>query len=128
MAEARKKAKGKAGRPRAVTPDVVGKLEEAFTVGANITQACDFAGISRDTYYDYCERNAGFIDKVAEWSARTGLRAKYNIHKAIENKDVDVSKWYLERTDDAYNPKKRAEITGTDGGAVQIEFGWASDE
>lgn len=128
MAEARKKAKGKAGRPRAITPDVVGKLEEAFTVGANITQACDFAGISRDTYYDYCERNAGFIDKVAEWSARTGLRAKYNIHKAIENKDVDVSKWYLERTDDAFNPKKRAEITGTDGGAVQIEFGWASDE
>ena len=65
---------------------------------------------------------------MAEWSARTGLRAKYNIHKAIENKDVDVSKWYLERTDDAYNPKKRAEITGTDGGAVQIEFGWAENE
>lgn len=128
MAEARKKQKDKGGRPLAVTPDVVGKLEEAFTVGANITQACDFAGISRDAYYNYCERNEGFTDKVAEWSARTGLRAKYNIHKAIENKDVDVSKWYLERTDDAYNPKRRAEITGTDGGAVQIEFGWASDE
>lgn len=128
MAEAKKKAKGKAGRPRVVTPGVVEKLEEAFTVGANITQACDFAGISRDTYYNYCKRNAGFADKVEEWSARTGLRAKYNIYKAIENKDVDVSKWYLERTDDAFNPKKRAEITGSDGGAVQIEFGWANDE
>ena len=128
MAEARKKQKDKGGRPLAVTPDVVRKLEKAFTVGANVTQACDFAGISRDTYYRYCEQNAGFTDKVAEWSARTGLRAKYNIHKAIENKDVDVSKWYLERTDDAFNPKKRAEITGTDSGAVQIEFGWASDE
>lgn len=128
MAEARKKAKGKAGRPRVFTADVVTKLEEAFTIGANVTQACDFAGISRNAYYNYCEQNEGFNDKVAEWSARTGLRAKYNIHKAIENKDVDVSKWYLERTDDAYNPKKRAEITGTDGGAVQIEFGWAENE
>ena len=128
MAEVRKKQKKKDGRPLAVTPDVVRKLEKAFTVGANVTQACDFAGISRETYYKHCERNAGFTDKVAEWSARTGLRAKYNIHKAIEAEDVDVSKWYLERTDDAFNPKKRAEITGTDGGAVQIEFGWASDE
>lgn len=127
MAEVKRRKKGKAGRPRAVTPAVVGKLEEAFSFGANVTQACDFAGISRDTYYEYCKISPGFTDKVEEWSGRTGLRAKYNIHKAVVAGDLEVSRWLLEKTDDAFNPKKRAEVTGADGGAVQIEFGWADD-
>lgn len=123
-----KKKKGRPGRPRAVTPEVLQDLELAFTAGATVAQACDFADVAQSTFYLYQQETAGFSERVAEWRARTGLRAKLNIKKAIDEGDADTSRWYLEKTDDAFNPKKRAEITGADGGAVQLAFGWMDEK
>lgn len=120
--------KGKAGRPRAVTRSVLRDLELAFTAGATVAQACDFANIAQSTFYLYQQEHDGFSERVDEWRARTGFRAKLNVQKAIQEGDADMSKWYLEKTDDAFNPKKRAEITGEGGGAVQLAFGWMDEK
>ena len=123
-----KKKKNLGGRPTKMTKATIDKLEAAFTAGATILQACDWAHISADTYYNYGRAHPGFFDSVAQWRARLGLRAKLNVQRAIVTGDEDVSRWYLEKTDDAFNPKKRAEITGEGGGAVQLAFGWMDEK
>lgn len=41
------------GRPLKVDYKLMSRLEDALRNGANVTEACNYAGISRDTYYRY---------------------------------------------------------------------------
>jgi ACT domain-containing protein len=41
------------GRPLKVGYKIMSKLEDALRNGSNVTEACNYAGISRDTYYRY---------------------------------------------------------------------------
>mgnify|MGYP001588212669 CR=1 FL=1 len=52
------------GRPTVVTPEVVRKLEQAFSIDATITEACSYAGISRDTFYRWKDENPELYDKM----------------------------------------------------------------
>ena len=110
-----KKTTNRVGRPTVMTNDVIGKLELAYTAGANNTQACDFADISQDALYDYIKKNPEFSEKIEHWKQRLKLRAKMNIKNAINDGDEDMSKWYLEKTDDGFNPKVRQEVSGSLG-------------
>ena len=80
-----------------MTDAVVGKLEEGFLRGMNDTECCLYAGISRDTLHEYCKKNPEFSDKKEALKSRPSLKAKMNITDAIENGDIEISKWYLER-------------------------------
>ena len=83
-------------RPRKINEEVVGKLEYAFMKGFNVTEACDYAEISRDTYYDNLKKN------------------KLNLAEAIESGDLDESKYYLERKcKDEFSPKQEIQHSGT---------------
>ena len=55
-----KTSKKTVGRPQKLTDEIVGKLIYAFQKDFNVTEACDYAGISRDTYYDWCKNKKGF--------------------------------------------------------------------
>ena len=110
-----KKTTNRVGRPTVMTNEVIGKLELAYTAGANNTQACDFADISQDALYDYIKKNPEFSEKIEHWKQRLKLRAKMNIKNAINDGDEDMSKWYLEKTDDGFNPKVRQEVSGSLG-------------
>ena len=93
---ARKKHAG--GRPTLMTETVVGKLEVAFSVGANISQACLVAGISRDTYYDYIKKNVRYADRFEQLRQKPVLAAKKRVVDAIvEENDTSTAKWFLER-------------------------------
>ena len=122
MATTKKRSnKGAGGRPSIMTKDVVNKLEIAYTAGSNDTQACDFADISRTTLYKYINEQEGFADKIEQWKQRLKLRAKMNIQNAINDGDKDTSKWYLEKTDEAFNPKNKQELTGKDGNPIEVQ-------
>ena len=110
-----KKTTNRVGRPTVMTNEVIGKLELAYTAGSNNTQACDFADISQDALYDYIKKNPEFSEKIEHWKQRLKLRAKMNIKNAINDGDEDMSKWYLEKTDDGFNPKVRQEVSGSLG-------------
>ena len=109
------------GRPSIMTKDVVNKLEIAYTAGANDTQACDFADISRTTLYKYINEQEGFANKIERWKQRLKLRAKMNIQESINDGDRDISRWYLEKTDEAFNPKNKQELTGKDGKPIEVQ-------
>ena len=109
------------GRPTVMTNDVIAKLELAYTADANNTQACDFAGISEDSLYAYIRKNPDFRDKIECWKQRLKLGAKMNVKNTIADGDKDMSKWYLEKTDNGFNPKQKQELTGKDGNPIEVQ-------
>lgn len=69
----------KEGRPTVMTPAVVQKLEQAFAIDATIEEACSYAGIARQTYYDYIEKNPEFSDRIADLRNRPVLKARQTV-------------------------------------------------
>ena len=53
------------GRPPKVNYRIMIKLVDAIQHNANITDACRYAGISRDTFYRYLNREEVFAEKMA---------------------------------------------------------------
>ncbi|HEM4378942.1 TPA: hypothetical protein U1Y46_000379, partial [Streptococcus suis] len=53
-----------------------------------------------------------FSDRKELLKQRLKTRAKLNISNAIEDGDVVISKWYLERKDDEFKTKTKLEHDG----------------
>lgn len=102
------------GRPTKMTDECVGKLEEAFKDGANITEACKVAQIDRSIYYDWLEKDAEFSDKMANAQEYPDVIAKMVIVKAIRSDDVDTAKWWAERRLKGFNTKTETSISFED--------------
>lgn len=75
----------------------VSKLLAAFWRGANITEACNYAGISRETYYQWCKEMPELSDSFAAARTNVSEKAKAIIVDAIEKGDINAAKWWLER-------------------------------
>jgi transposase len=91
--------------------DTEAKLIEAFGKSFNITEACQFAGIHRDTYYDWIKQIEGFEARMEEAKAAPLKKAKSVIDTALRAGDVATAKWYVERRDPDFKPK--AEVDNT---------------
>lgn len=87
----------KVGRPTVMTEAMIGKLELLFAQGLSDREACLIADISPSTLYDYCTENPDFAERKELLKDKPKIKAKLNVAEAIENKDIDMSKWYLER-------------------------------
>ena len=89
------------GRSTKLTPEVVKKLEEAFSIGANVKQACYYANISRQSYYTYVKDNPQLSDRLEDLREKLPLQALQNLANSITGQKVlgsmDDSKWLLVR-------------------------------
>lgn len=52
------------GRPPKVNYKVMTKLEDALRNGASVTEACNYASVSRDTYYRYLNTEDVFAKRM----------------------------------------------------------------
>ena len=89
----------KVGRPSVFTDSVVNKLEQAFAIGANDTQACSYAGISRQTFYVKLKADPVFRDKIEAQKEKLALKAKEQLAKLIQGGDRATILWYLDRVE-----------------------------
>ena len=89
--------KNKRGRPTVITPEVLRKLEYGFLRGLTDVECCLYAGISKQALYDYCNKNPDFTDRKEDLKKQPSVQAKLNVTEAIDNGDIDLSRWYLER-------------------------------
>ena len=85
------------GRPTVMTPDIITKLEQAFSIGCSDDEACIYADISRMTLHRYQKDNPEFCDRKELLKQKLVLKARTNIATKINEGDIDVSKWYAER-------------------------------
>lgn len=104
-------------RPTVRTPEVDRKIEECASLGASIEEIAFYAGIHRDTLYDWMKKDTELSDRIKELQERPILLARQTVIKAIDN--PEYATWYLER-----KRKKefsaRQELTGEDGSPLQV--------
>jgi hypothetical protein len=116
-------AENKVGRPTVMTDAMIGKLEMLFAKGLSDREACLIADITPSTLYDYCNKNPEFTERKELLKEKVKIQAKLNIAEAIENKDVDNSKWYLERkAKDEFSVKQMIEADVTNEVTINIEL------
>ena len=108
------------GRPVVITPSCVAKLEAAFQNGFNVTQACNYSGISTSTFYRKMEKDTEFCNKMTMAQDFLNQKAREVIaHHIIEGSARDA-RWWLERkSKDEFSV--RNEVTGEDGGAIKTQ-------
>lgn len=84
-------------RPTKYTPETAKKITDAIRVGATYRLACDYAGVSEDTFARWRERYADFAEgiKEAEGAGAVGWLAK--IEKAANEGVWQAAAWKLER-------------------------------
>lgn len=91
------------------TPSTINKLIAAFNNGFNISEACHYAEIGRDTYYKKIQRDPEFKEKMAKAQSAVGRKAKEVIvHSIQEGNTGDAWRW-LERRDPDFKPKQEIE-------------------
>lgn len=108
----KEKKKNPIGRPRAITPEKLDKLEEAFKLGCTNREACFYADVAESTFYDFLKEYPEYSDKIAMWKDYEKIKARYVVHKALEKGDRDMAKWYLERkAKDEFSTKQEFDST-----------------
>jgi len=100
------------GRPTIMTEEKVKEIESYFANGATDLEACFLANISKQTLYNYQDKNPEFVDRKEALKNMPKYKAKVNVVKEIDKGDKDTSKWYLERKDKEF--KNRTDITTDD--------------
>ncbi len=78
-----------------MVPETIAKLEQAFGYGASDSEACFYAGISKDALYDYCRVHPEFSHRKEALKERPILKARQTIIDSLNN--PEYAKWYLER-------------------------------
>lgn len=84
-------------RPTVMTPEVIAKLEEAFTWGVSDVEACLWAGIAPASLYLYQEKHPKFSERKEALKSTPDLYAQRVVTEKIKRGDKDTAKWWLER-------------------------------
>lgn len=108
------------GRPTVMTPEVVVKLEHAFAIDSTVEEACSYAEISRNSFYDYLQKNPDFSNRIEELRQRPVLAARERAVKGIHESYGNAMD-YLKRKK-KLEFAERIEQTGADGKELQINI------
>ena len=100
------------------TPERSKRLLDAIRMGATYELACNYAGISPDTFDRWRKAHADFAEQVkeAEGAAAVGWLAK--IEKAANDGEWQAAAWKLERRYPQMYGRRVQEMQGKDGGPL----------
>jgi hypothetical protein len=107
------------------TPERSKRLLDAIRMGATYELACNYAGISPDTFDRWRKAHADFAEQVkeAEGAAAVGWLAK--IEKAANDGEWQAAAWKLERRYPQMYGRRVQEMQGKDGGPLAIVVQYA---
>lgn len=113
--------------PTILTPEVQTRICALVNGGAPIPLACKSAGISWNTVKDWLKKGREGIEPYAAFNtacqqakASWACAAVLRVTKAGA-KDWKASAWLLERRVKEFSPPARLELTGKNGGAIQVQ-------
>lgn len=102
-----------------MTQSVVQKLETAFEWGATDVEASIYAGISKQTLYNYIQENPEFLDRKEALKTKPILLARKSLIEGVQT-DPDLALKFLERKrKDEFSLRK--EVTGKDGDPIAVK-------
>jgi transposase len=128
------------GRRTGLTPDVQARIIEALTSGNYVETAAAYAGVTKQSFYTWKARGelersrvvageepnaaetifADFLDAVEKAQATAQVRNVALIQRAATD-TWQAAAWWLERTRPKdWGRKVQTEVSGPDGGAVQV--------
>lgn len=87
---------GRSGRPSVVTQSALLKLEMAFAFDCTVEEACLYAAISRNTFYEFTRRHPDFQDRIEVLRNAPILMARMCVLRVAEH-DANLALKYLER-------------------------------
>jgi hypothetical protein len=117
-----KEGKNPVGRPSIVDDAVVQKLEEAFAIGCNDTQACAYVSLNRVTFYAYIKKHPEFLNRINDLKQRPVLKARKTIYENLN--EPGTAKWFLERKlRDEFGDNKEATAISLNGQFVVLYAG-----
>jgi hypothetical protein len=115
------------GRPSVMTPEVIAKLEEAFSNAMTDNQACFLAGISHDSLDKYVKKNPSFGVRKELLKKSVDITAKKTLVGAVNGGDLPSVKFWLERKcKDEFSV--RNELTGKEGKPIELNMNIEKDE
>ena len=120
-----KKKKNLWWRPTRLTDEVLKKLEDAFKVGASISQACIYAGISQQDYFNWIKKYERFFERMEGFKNFPYVFSKEAIFKAINSKDPNVSAKYALEFLKRRDPDRKYKTENTN---VDVSFTWITIE
>ena len=87
----------KRGRKTVMTPEIINRLEQAFSMGCSDLEACLYADIGKTTLYNYQNENPEFVERKEKLKEKLVLKARSVIADSLNKQDENTAKWYLER-------------------------------
>jgi|SRR3990167_876308 len=102
-----------------MTPEAIKKLEEAFAIDATVEEACFYADISPQTYYNLVKKDPKLLEKFGRLREKPVLKARKTVVDSLD--DPNHAKWYLERKRKA-EFSERKENTGANGDPIKIQW------
>jgi hypothetical protein len=109
-----------AGRRSKYTPETVDKLTQAIRLGATDELACNYAGIDGSTFYEWMNAKAEFSETIKQAKGAAAVKWLAKIEQAGEEA-WQAFAWKLERRYPEMYGRNRVELTGANGGPVQVE-------
>lgn len=101
-----------AGRPTEISDVKIQKLEQAFSIDATIKEACFYADISPQTYYNWIETRPELLERFNALREKPVLQARQTISDNLKS-DPKVAQWYLERKrKNEFSSKTELEVNG----------------
>jgi len=88
-------AVNKDGKYTKLTDDTIKRLEEVFSLDASIAEACFYANISTQTYYNWIKDEPAMKERFDALREKPVLKARQTVVKSLD--DPDNAFKYLER-------------------------------
>lgn len=120
-------------RPRYDDPTLRERLTAALKAGNYIETACQYAGLGYSTYFKWMQEAKAddappelveFMESVESARAQAIVRNVKLIQDAAQNGTWQAAAWWLERSQPTMwgrNDKVRQEVSGPNGGAIQVQ-------
>lgn len=117
------------GRPTKLTQDIQDKIVDAILAGNYQDAASRYVGIDPATFYRWMQKGDGADDQYGEFreavenaKAAAEVENVAIIRMAARDGTWQAAAWWLERTrPQKFGRKERYEVTGADGGNLQVD-------
>ena len=103
----KKRKNSKAGRPPEFTDDVVKKLEESFSIDATVEEACFYADISRQSYYNNVKEGTALFDRFKALRERPVLLARQTAVSKITESYANAIDYLKRKRKDEFSEQHR---------------------